>query len=290
MSKRLRKSVDELMNQLGDGDFLLDEGKVIASFDSKQLLRLNFTTSEEGGRKQIRGAVAEFQWDDIERLARVGREALARIGGCAEDDLYTVKYIESIGDYWNPKTSIVATSDESFNTVLPFAGSVITALIDCMFSSDAVKTKHIDLEMDNEKYAVVDTIASNVLTTCGGRSLSAGVNVVVAEESVAKISGKYSPRPDCSDFTVVPVDLKGVIVGFNVSSEVLFFQDEDRGQMRLAFGRVQVDLQKMTQRIETRQHIKIRTHRTLNKSGAELFAYVSLMEIGMGGPLIEPDL
>lgn len=184
MSKQLRMSVDELMNQLGDGDFQLDEDRVIASFDSKQLLRLNFR-SEKGGRKQIRGRVDEMQWDDVERLARVGREALVRLGGCAEDDLYTVKYIESIGDYWNPKASIVATSDESFNTVLPFAGSVITVLIDCMFSSDAVRTKHIDLEVGDQNFAVVDTIASNVLTTCGGRSLNAEVTVVVAEATTA---------------------------------------------------------------------------------------------------------
>lgn len=249
-------------------------GFVIASFDSKQALKLDVRTDKDGV-KIIDGPVDSIRWDDIERLARIVRETLIKLKLYEGENLKLSASLEAMKDRWNPTIRLIDVGGSASEESLQKTRSVIPVVLGQM-TSNRRNIRVIDQEIDDAEWNIVEAIATGALSANGGRALHAEVNVVVEGESIARLTGKLAPKPDCSDFKAIPVDLIGVFEGFHAGAEILYFHDGERGEVKIAFGRVQVDLLKITRFVQSKQRVRVRVHKTLNKSGAELLAFVSV--------------
>lgn len=275
MSKRVGQSNKVMVDHLVVTQMRVDPETVVASFSSKQSLRLSIT-NDPYGKRRIDGPVDAIKWDDIERLARVVRETLVRASIFDDSSLRLVATLESVDDHWNPTISLVASTDKVQEPTIHPARDVIPVVLDRMVRPGDPGASLLDVDLTDEQMQIVDAVTKDALCTSGGRALQAEVNVQVLGEPVAKVTGKLAPKPDRSDFAPEVVDLLGEFIGFHAGAEVLFFLDGIRGEVKLAFGRTQVDLQQITSLIMTKQRVDARVHRTINKSGAALLAFVSL--------------
>ena len=282
--KRSQQVQEVVIDHLAGTDQQHGDKTVITSFLSRQSLRLKITPGPNG-QVHIDGPVDSIRWDDIERLARVAREALVRAGVFDESSLMIRASLVSLDDRWNPKISLIAELDNAQEPAIRRTRDVIPTVMDCLVRGTGLGTQLIDKEITDEQMQVIDAVTTDALVVCGGRSLQAEVLINVCGDAVAKLAGKFGPKPDRSNFSAVAVDLCGELVGFHVGGEVLYFIDAVRGEVRLAFGRTQVDLLEVTRLIMAKQRVGVRAHRTINKSGAELLAFVALK----GGVLDEGE-
>lgn len=264
-----------VIDHLTDTDQRGGEKTVISSFVSRQSLNLSIKEGADG-KMRIDGPVDTIKWDDVERLARVVHETLVRASIFEDSGLTIAASLESAEGRWNPKISLVTSADNLLEHTIHQTRSVVSTVMDCLMRGRNAGTQLIDSEITEGQMQVVHAVTSAALAANGGRALHAEVQVNILEEAVAKVKGKLGPKPDRSNFSPQPVDLTGEFVGFHAGSELMFFLDGLKGEVRLAYGRTQVDLQQITELIVSRQRVDVRTHRTINKAGAELLAFVSL--------------
>lgn len=273
-AKRSQQVQEVVIDHVTGTDQQHGDKTVITSFLSRQSLRLNITQGPNG-QVQIDGPVDAIRWDDIERLARVAREALVRAGVFDESSLMIRASLESLGGRWNPKISLVTEPEHAQESAIRRTRDVVPTVLDCLVRGGGLGTPPIDKEIDEEQMQVIDAVATDALAVCGGRALQAEVLINVCGDAVAKVAGKFGPKPDRSNFSALAVDLCGEFVGFHLGGEVLYFIDDLKGEIKLAFGRTQVDLLQVTRLIMDKQKVEVRVHRTINKSGAELLAFVA---------------
>lgn len=273
--KRSKQPQEVVVNRPRDLANQTGKKRVLASFASLQSLPL-VVEQDPDGTTWIGGPVHAARWDDIEDLASVAREVLVRTGAFQDTGLGLESALLSTPDGWSPKVSIVTVAEELQEPEHHQVRSLVPVVMDCMVRGEVHHTKRIDSDVSDEQMQVVHTVTTNALSSKGGRVLQAEVDVHVMGESMAKIKGKLGPKPDRSDFSPQPLDLRGVYLGFHVGGEVIFFVDDTRGEVKLGFGRTQVDLLEVTRLIKAKQRVVVRAHRTINKSGAEMLAFVAL--------------
>lgn len=274
-AKRSQQVKEVVIDHLAGTDRQDGDKTVITSFLSRQSLLLSIREAPDG-KVQIDGPVDAFRWDDIERMARVVREALVRTGIFNESDLKIRASLESLDGRWNPKISLVTEPEHAQEPAIHRTKNVVPEVIDSLVRGGGSGTQLIDKEIDEQQTQVIDAVTTDALGVCGGRALQAEVQVNVCGEAVAKVAGKFGPKPDRSNFAAQAVDLSGEFVGFHLGGEVFYFIDNLKGEVKLAFGRTQVDLLQVTRLIIGKQKVEVRAHRTINKSGAELLAFVAL--------------
>lgn len=273
--KRSKQPQEVVIDRLGDLANQTGKKTVLASFASLQSLPL-YIEQDPDGKTWIGGPVHAARWDDIEDLANVAREVLVRTGTFQDTGLGLESALLSTPDGWSPKVSIVTVAEELQEPEHHQVRSLVPVVMDCIVRGEMHHTKRIDSDLSDEQMQVVHKVTTNALSSKGGRVLQAAVDVHVLGESMAKIKGKLGPKPDRSDFSPQPLDLRGVCVGFHVGGEVIFFVDDSKGEVKLAFGRTQVDLLQVARLIKAKQKVEVRAHRTINKSGAEMLAFVAL--------------
>lgn len=272
--KRSKQPKEVVIERLGDLANKTGKKTVLASFASLQSLPL-FIEQDPDGKTWMGGPVHAARWDDIEDLANVAREVLVRTGTFQDPGLGLESALLSTQDGWSPKVSIVKVAEELQEPEHHQVRSLVPVVMDCMVRGEVHHTKRIDSDLSDEQMQVVHTVTTNALSSKGGRVLQAAVDVHVLGEPMAKIKGKLGPKPDRSDFSPQPLDLCGVCVGFHVGGEVIFFVDDTRGEVKLGFGRTQLDLLQVARLVKDRQKVEVRAHCTINKSGAEMLAFVA---------------
>lgn len=278
--KRSKQPKEVVIDRLGDLANKTGKKTVLASFASLQSLPL-FIEQDPDGKTWMGGPVHAARWDDIEDLANVAREVLVRTGTFQDTGLGLESALLSTQDGWSPKVSIVTVAEELQEPEHHQVRSLVPVVMDCIVRGEMHHTKRIDSDLSDEQMQVVHTVTTNALSSKGGRVLQAAVDVHVLGESMATIKGKLGPKPDRSDFSPQPLDLRGVCVGFHVGGEVIFFVDDTRGEVKLGFGRTQVDLLQVARLVKDRQKVDVRAHRTINKSGAEMLAFVAFKEVSV---------
>ena len=278
--KRSKQPQEVVVNRPRDLANQTGKKRVLASFASLQSLPL-VVEQDPDGTTWIGGPVHAARWDDIDDLANVAREVLVRTGTFQDTGLCLESALLSTQDGWIPKVSIVTVAEELQEPEHHLVRSLVPVVMDCLVRGEVHHVKRIDSDLTEEQMQVVHTVTTNSLSSKGGRVLQAAVDVHVLGESMAKIKGKLGPKPDRSDFSPQPLDLRGVCVGFHVGGEVIFFVDDTRGEVKLGFGRTQLDLLQLARLVKDRQKVDVRAHRTINKSGAEMLAFVAFKEVSV---------
>ena len=114
-------------------------------------------------------------------------------------------------------------------------------------------------------------------------------NRVVDQLPVARLEGQFAARPNHSNFSPEPMDLKGKLRGFDVDEEALIFHNEAVGRILIRYGKLDVDLVRVTQLCMNKGGCTVvRVHKTLDRRGNGVYAFIKIVSCEESGSLPPP--
>ena len=239
---------------------------------------LEISIEVEGNQpRSISGGVRHLQWQNLEDLAEVLRQALAHAGVHSPEHLRSDLSVACVAGKWSPVADVwLSTGTMSEDVKQKTARVVELALTEMTMPSKGQKAL-FDVGLDEETVQAVRDCVAAALETKGGRVICAQISAYVAGEQVTSVGGRTRSKPDKSDFTVVPVEMRGRLTGFELGCEALFFRSQGGAAIEIHIGKLKIDLVEIARLADIEADVCLRLHRTRDRSGTHQYAYVKLL-------------
>lgn len=233
---------------------------------------------EDNQPRSIGGGVRHLQWQNLEDLAEVLRQALAHAGVHSPEHLRSDLSVACVAGKWSPVADVWLSTGTMTDDVKEKTARVVElALTEITMPSKDQKAL-FDAGLDEGTVQAVRDCVTAALETKGGRVIRAQISAYVAGEQVTNVGGRTKSKPDKSDFTVVPVEMRGRLTGFDLAREALFFRPHGSAAIEIHIGKLELDLVELARLISNKTDALIRLHRTTEKRGDYKYAYGKLLQ------------
>lgn len=228
--------------------------------------------------RSIGGAVRDLHWDNLEDMAELLRQSLAHARVHDPEHLRSELSVTRVAGKWNPTLEIWLSTGTMIREVKEKTARVVElALTEITMPSKDQKAL-FDVGLDEETVQAVRDCVAAALETKGGRVIRAQISAYVGGEQVTNVGGRTKSKPDKSDFTVVPVEMRGRLTGFDLAREALFFRPHGSAAIEIHIGKLELDLVELARLIANKTDALIRLHRTTEKRGDYKYAYGKLLQ------------
>jgi hypothetical protein len=232
---------------------------------------------EDNQPRSIGGGVRHLQWQNLEDLAEVLRQALAHAGVHSPEHLRSDLSVACVAGKWSPVADVWLSTGAMTDDVKEKTARVVELALAEMTMPSKDQKALFDVGLDEETVQAVRDCVTAALETKGGKVMCAQISAYVAGEQVTSVGGRTRSKPDKSDFTVVPVEMRGRLSGFELGREALFFQPQGGTKIEIHIGKLKVDLVEIARLAETNADVCLRLHRTSDRKGTHQYAYVTLL-------------
>lgn len=233
---------------------------------------------EDNQPKSIGGAIRSLQWQNLDDLAELLRQALLRAGLHNAENLLVELSVACVAGKWSPVADIWLSTGAMTTEVREKTARVVELALTEV--SMPAKGQHalFDVGLNPETVQAVKECVATTLATKGGSVLRAPISAYVAGQQVTNVAGRLRSKPDRSNFAAVPVECLGRLTGFETEREILFFRSVEQGSIEINFGKLDLDLVAFAQVIMRREDVGLRLHRTDNNKGHPQYAYGCLLQ------------
>ncbi len=225
----------------------------------------------------IAGPVDAIHWKNLADTAELLRHTLERSGLHEPGQLLPRFFLVRREGKWSPAVEIVSSATSMSEGLLEKTTRLVQFALAQIRSPDRERQLPLDPGLDAQSMQAVEACVASALAMNGGRVIRAEMHVEVAGQEVANLRGRLKAKPDRSDFNAVPVEIHGRLTGFQKTREVLFFSRENEGELQINVGKLKVDLVEIARLADIEADVCLRLHRTIDRSGAYQYAYVTLL-------------
>lgn len=247
--------------------------RLLVSVQQKRDIRVALDSDSDGTIQTISGPLDLVQWDDMHLTIDSIRAALVRAGLVNQESLYCEAIVARTGERWDPQIRLFGKVDANqiydLEKITAVAEMVVTGLKRSAADStpDLFTRGLTPIEATAVHNAVIERLNSS-----GGKKLSAPVEVSV-DQSVLLFDGKLGAKASRANFQAERQTFEGIFFGFDGDRCELFFQKVD-GKIKINFAPDQVDLLEITRAYVERRNCTVVVHRTVDKNGTDVHAFV----------------
>lgn len=228
--------------------------------------------------RSIGGAVRHLHWDNLEDMVGLLRQALTHAGVHDPGDLRSELSVTRVAGRWCPTVEIWLAAGAMDKEVKEKTEKVVALALTEITMPAKDQRALFDVDLDPETVQAVRDCVATELATKGGRVIRAQISAYVAGEQVMSVGGRTRSKPDKSDFTVVFVEMRGRLTGFDLAREALFFRPQGHAAIEIHIGKLDLNLVELARLIANKTDALIRLHRTTEKRGDYKYAYGKLLQ------------
>lgn len=284
MATARKRNVFSREGTLLDAARQLSQGRLLLSVSQQQEHRLTVEVNKQRV-EEVRGSVDQVRWDELDFALQMVRDALVRVGLVQAELLVTEALIVPFGLVWNPvmELRLLDTDAVDLPRIQATALAVLHGVVHGVSGTDDVMATLAQQDLEP-----VRDVAKEGLSRMGGRRILQPLDVLVDQQPVAQLAGKFAARPDQSNFNAVAMNLQGRLRGFDVDEEALIFHSESGGRILVRYGKQDIDLVGVAQLCGTKGSCTLRVHRTIDRRGRGLYAFVGIVPCSENGALPPP--
>ncbi|MGI0015004.1 MAG: hypothetical protein ACREBU_16415 [Nitrososphaera sp.] len=248
------------------------DGTLLASFQQIKNGRIRIESLGDGCIR-ILGDIDQVRWKESGLISEAVKSALVRIDLaptesltlCTRIDVFQSEFV--IGyELW---AQAAVAKPIKIRDVQHVAKSVLKGLTEGVDGFNKDLFNNVD---GLDTAAPLTNFVQETLKIVGGKKISSAIRVVVGDQEF-KVARSLHAKPDYSNFHPVPETLTGKFTGFDIKAMELFLETEEKRYV-LNFARDQVKLGAVTDSIDSSQECSIRTHRTTDRKGNYVYAYL----------------
>ena len=263
----------------------LSQGRLLVSVSQHQGHCLKVEVDEQRVAS-LRGPVDQVRWVELEFTLQMIKDAVIRVELVQAASLVIEALIVQNGPGWNPVMELRLLDADEVD--LPRFEATALAVLQGVVHGVSGTDDAVAMLPQQDLIQVRD-VAKEGLNRMGGRKLLQPLEVLVDQLPVARLEGQFAARPNHSNFSPEPMDLKGKLRGFDVDEEALIFHNEAVGRILIRYGKLDVDLVRVTQLCMNKGGCTVvRVHKTLDRRGNGVYAFIKIVSCEESGSLPPP--
>lgn len=228
--------------------------------------------------RSIGGAVRDLHWDNLEDMAELLRQSLVHARVHDPEHLRSELSVTRVAGKWSPTLEIWLSTGTMTEEVKERTERVVALAMTEVTMSEKDQKPLFEVDLDPETVQAVRDCVAAALETKGGKVIRAQISAYVAGEQVTSVGGRTKSKPDKSDFTVVPVEMRGRLTGFDLAREALFFRPQEGAAIEIHIGKLDLNLVELARLIANKTDALMRLHRTTERRGGHKYAYGKLLQ------------